>query len=205
MAEAGAPPLIHRDDHASKMGMWLFLFTEILLFGGLFLLYASYRSKYPQAFHAAGQTLDEFIGAVNTVVLITSSLTVAMSITALRRGQTARCLGLLAFTIACAGAFMVNKTIEWGAKFHHGLIPGSEHMLQLPQGQGVFYGLYFAMTGLHGIHVIIGASLILWVMLLIRRGKVTAENYAVLENAGLYWHIVDLVWIYLFPLFYLIS
>jgi len=205
MADAGAPPLVHRDDHASKMGMWLFLFTEILLFGGLFLLYASYRAKYPQAFHAGGQTLDEFIGAVNTVVLITSSLTVALSITALRRGELARCLGLLAFTVACAGAFMVNKTIEWAAKFHHGLIPGSEHMLQLPQGQGIFYGLYFAMTGLHGIHVIIGASLIIWVMRLIRLGKVTPENYVVLENAGLYWHIVDLVWIYLFPLFYLIS
>ena len=106
MADAGTPPLVHRDDHASKMGMWLFLFTEILLFGGLFLLYASYRAKYPQAFHAGGQTLDEFIGTVNTVVLITSSLTVALSITALRRGERARCLGLLAFTVACAGAFM---------------------------------------------------------------------------------------------------
>ena len=194
-----------KDYHAAKMGMWLFLFTEILLFGGLFLLYASYRMRFPQAFHAGGQTLDVFIGGVNTVVLITSSLSVAMSITALRRGEIIRCLWLLSFTIACAGAFMVNKTIEWAAKFHHGLIPGSEHMAALPHGQSVFYGLYFAMTGLHGIHVVIGASLLAWVMLLIRQGKVTAQDYVVLENAGLYWHIVDLVWIYLFPLFYLIS
>jgi cytochrome c oxidase subunit 3 len=204
MADASAPAL-HKDYHAAKMGMWLFLFTEILLFGGLFLLYASYRMRFPQAFHAGGQTLDVFIGGVNTVVLITSSLTVALSITALRRGELARCLWLLSFTVACAGAFMVNKFIEWSAKFHHGLIPGSEHMNALPHGQSVFYGLYFAMTGLHGIHVIIGAGLLSWVMWLIRRGKVTGTDYVVLENAGLYWHIVDLVWIYLFPLFYLIS
>lgn len=205
-AAPSAPANAHpKDYHAAKMGMWLFLFTEILLFGGLFLLYASYRHRFPEAFHAGGQTLDVFLGGLNTVVLITSSLSVAMSITALRRGELVRCLWLLGFTIACAGGFMVNKTIEWLAKIHHGLIPGSEHMLALPQGQGVFYGLYYAMTGLHGIHVIIGASVLAWVMLLIRQGKVTAQDYVVLENAGLYWHIVDLVWIYLFPLFYLIS
>lgn len=195
----------HKDYHAAKMGMWLFLFTEILLFGGLFLLYASYRSRFPEAFHAAGKSLEVLLGGTNTVVLITSSLTVALSITALRRGATRLCLGLLAFTVGCAGTFMVIKFFEWSAKFHHGLIPGSEHMAALPHGQSVFYGLYFAMTGLHGIHVIIGASVLLWVMLLIKRGRVTAEDYVVLENAGLYWHIVDLVWIYLFPLFYLIS
>ncbi len=205
MSPEMAAPVMHKDYHASKMGMWLFLFTEILLFGGLFLLYASYRAKFPQAFHEGGKTLDVFIGGLNTVVLITSSLTVALSITALRRGALVFCQSLLAFTVACAGAFMVNKTIEWSAKFHHGLIPGSEHMAELPHGQSVFYGLYFAMTGLHGIHVIIGASVLLWVMLLIKKGKVTGEDYVVLENAGLYWHIVDLVWIYLFPLFYLIS
>src|SRR5512147_51715 len=100
---------VHKDYEGSKLGMWLFLFTEILLFGGLFLLYAGYRSRFPEAFHAAGKSLDLFIGSVNTVLLITSSLTVALSITALRRGEKTRCLGLLAFTIACAGAFMVNK------------------------------------------------------------------------------------------------
>lgn len=205
MAAPAAATGVHKDYHASKMGMWLFLFTEILLFGGLFLLYAGYRAKFPQAFHEGGKTLDVFIGGLNTVVLITSSLTVALSITALRRGAVVFCQSLLAFTVACAGAFMVNKFIEWSAKFHHGLIPGSEHMAGLPHGQSVFYGLYFAMTGLHGIHVVIGASVIVWVMLLIKQGKVTGEDYVVLENAGLYWHIVDLVWIYLFPLFYLIS
>jgi cytochrome c oxidase subunit 3 len=185
--------------------MWLFLFTEILLFGGLFLLYASYRHKFPEAFHAGGKTLDVLIGGLNTVVLISSSLTVALSITALRRGAVRLCLGLLGFTVACAATFMVNKFIEWSAKFHHGLIPGSEHMAQLPHGQSVFYGLYFAMTGLHGVHVVVGAGVLSWVMWLVTRQKVTGADYVVLENAGLYWHIVDLVWIYLFPLFYLIS
>jgi cytochrome c oxidase subunit 3 len=197
--------LVRRDDQGSKIGMWLFLFTEILLFGGLFLLYASYRHKFPAAFHSGGKTLDVFIGGLNTVVLISSSLTVALAITALRRGAKRFCLGLLGFTIACAATFMLNKFIEWSAKFHHGLIPGSEHMAQLPHGEAVFYGLYFAMTGLHGVHVVVGACVIAWVMLLIRRRRVTGEDYVVLENAGLYWHIVDLVWIYLFPLFYLIS
>ena len=209
MAEANAAPLTPaghpKDYHAAKMGMWLFLFTEILLFGGLFLLYASYRSRFPEAFHLAGKSLDVLLGGTNTVVLISSSLTVALSITALRRGSLRLCLGLLSLTVACAGTFMVIKFFEWSAKFHHGLIPGSEHMAALPQGQSVFYGLYFAMTGLHGVHVIIGASVLVWVMLLIKKGRVTAEDYVVLENAGLYWHIVDLVWIYLFPLFYLIS
>lgn len=208
MAEHAGPAsdaLVRKDYQGAKIGMWLFLFTEILLFGGLFLLYASYRHKFPEAFHAGGRSLDVFIGGLNTVVLISSSLTVAMSITALRRGAVKLCLGLLGFTIACAATFMVNKVIEWSAKFHHGLIPGSEHMAGLPQGQSVFYGLYFAMTGLHGVHVVVGAAVLTWVMLLIRRQKVTGEDYVVLENAGLYWHIVDLVWIYLFPLFYLIS
>jgi len=204
-APVPAAPVVHKDYHAAKMGMWLFLFTEILLFGGLFLLHASYRHRFPEAFHAGGQTLDVFLGALNTVVLITSSLSVALSITALRRRELARCLWLLGFTIACAGTFLAIKTIEWSAKFQHGLIPGSEHMNALPQGQSIFYGLYFAMTGLHGVHVVIGASVLAWVMLLIRRGRVTGADYVVLENAGLYWHIVDLVWIYLFPLFYLIS
>lgn len=204
MAEHSAAA-IPRDYQGAKMGMWLFLFTEILLFGGLFLLYATYRLRFPQAFHAGGGTLDVFIGGLNTVVLITSSLTVALSITALRRGSVRLAQGLLAVTVACAGAFMVNKFIEWSAKFSHGLIPGSEHMAALPQGQSIFYGLYFAMTGLHGLHVVIGACLLGFVMLRIRQGRVTADDYVLLENSGLYWHIVDLVWIYLFPLFYLIS
>jgi cytochrome c oxidase subunit III len=194
-----------KDYAASKMGMWLFLFTEVLLFGGLFLLYATYRHRYAPDFHAAGAALDVAMGGTNTVVLISSSLTVALSITALRRGQKALCQGLIFFTILCAATFMVIKYFEWTAKFHHGLYPGSAHLADLSPGSNIFYGLYFSMTGLHGIHVVVGAVVLSVVLAKIRSGRVSAEDYVMLENAGLYWHIVDLIWIYLFPLFYLIS
>ena len=195
----------HKDYQGAKFGMWLFLFTEILLFGGLFLLYSAYLHRYPEDFNQAGKALDVFIGGLNTVVLITSSLTMALSITALRLGQKTRCLFLVGFTVLCALAFLVNKFIEWSAKFSHGIFPGSPHLLEGPNGQGVFYSLYFAMTGLHGVHVLVGAVVITFVMTMIHRDRVTAKEFVVLENAGLYWHVVDLVWIFLFPLFYLIA
>ena len=195
----------HKDYAGAKLGMWLFLFTEILLFGGLFLLYAAYLHRYPADFNNAGKALDVFLGGSNTVILITSSLTVAMSITALRRGQTRFCLGLIGFTVLCALGFLVNKFFEWEAKFGHGVYPGSEVLKSHPMGENVFYGLYFTMTGLHGLHVIIGATLLCWVAALVHRGRVTQDDYVVLENSGLYWHLVDLVWIFLFPLFYLIA
>lgn len=196
---------MHKDYAASKMGMWLFLFTEILLFGGLFLLYAAYRHRFALAFHQAGQALDVVLGGANTVVLITSSLFVALAITALQQGRKVRCQWFLALTILMALVFLMNKYFEWGAKFSHGIYPGSEHLAGLPQGQALFYSLYFAMTGLHGIHVLLGASLLGVVMAYVARDKVRQDDYVLLENAGLYWHLVDLVWIYLFPLFYLIS
>lgn len=196
---------MHKDYAASKMGMWLFLFTEILLFGGLFLLYSAYRHRYAVPFHEAGKALDVVLGGANTVVLITSSLFVAMAITALQQGRKTRCQWFLALTILMALVFLVNKYFEWSAKFHHGVFPGSEHLAALPQGQALFYSLYFAMTGLHGIHVLLGASLLGVVMAFVAKDKVRQDDYVLLENAGLYWHLVDLVWIYLFPLFYLIS
>ena len=195
----------HRDYAGGKLGMWIFLFTEILLFGGLFLLYAAYLHRYPADFNAGGKQLDVVLGAANTVILITSSFTVAASITALRLGQTARCLWLLAATVALALGFLVNKFFEWSAKIGHGIYPGSQHLLQMPPGENLFFGLYYAMTGLHGLHVLIGATLLSVTAALVRKGRVTQGNFGLLENAGLYWHLVDLVWIFLFPLFYLIA
>jgi len=194
-----------KDYAAAKMGMWLFLFTEVLLFGGLFLLYAAYRHRYPADFHNAHLSLDLVLGTANTVVLITSSLTVALAISALQRGRMRHCYLFLGGTVGLALLFLVNKYFEWSAKFHHGIYPGSEHLAHLPKAENLFFGLYFSMTGLHGVHVLVGATLLAWVMVMIRRGKVTQADYVTLENAGLYWHLVDLVWIYLFPLFYLIS
>lgn len=194
----------NRDDISSKMGMWLFLFTELLLFGGLFLVYMIYRFIYHDDFLKASEELNVLIGTVNTIVLLTSSMTVAMSITAMQKGNTALSRRLIWLTILAAGIFLVNKYFEWSLKFEHGLFPGMTHYGQLANGERLFYFLYFFMTGLHALHVIIGGLFLVYVIRAIRKQKVRQDKYMLLENAGLYWHLVDLIWIYLFPLFYLI-
>jgi cytochrome c oxidase subunit 3 len=193
-----------RDDVASKMGMWLFLFTELLLFGGLFLVYLIYRYMYHDDFLHASFDLDVFIGTVNTIVLLTSSMTVAMSITATQKGDYLKALSLLWLTVIAAMIFMVNKYFEWSIKFEHGLFPGMDHYGELAHGERLFYFLYFMMTGLHALHVIVGAVFIIFVIQAIQKGRVHKNKFMLQENAGLYWHLVDLIWIYLFPLFYLI-
>lgn len=194
----------HQDYTGAKFGMWLFLFTEVLLFGGLFILYAVYLARYPQEFISAGAELDVRFGGANTLVLLTSSLFVAFSITALRTGRVRLTLGLLGGTIICAALFMVNKYFEWSAKIQHGIYPGSDHLKELLPGEMVFFNLYYLTTGLHGIHVVIGALILGWAMILIQTGRVNAGDWVILENAGLYWHLVDLIWIFIFPLYYLI-
>ena len=196
---------VHRDDVGARMGMWLFLFTELLLFGGLFLVYAVYRHEYIDQFRVAAMALNTTVGALNTIILLTSSLTVALSIAALQKGNKSLSVMLLLMTDVLAFAFMVNKYFEWMAKIHHGIYPGSEVLTNLPDGQILFYGLYYIMTGLHGLHVIIGLVFLTIVLAFILRGSVNKDNYVKLENAGLYWHLVDLIWIFLFPLFYLIQ
>lgn len=195
----------HRDDEASKLGMWLFLFTELILFGGLFLVYSIYRLMNPETFAAGSSHLNVSIGAINTIVLITSSATVALSITAIQLKRTKLTINLLLFTIFAAFIFMVNKYFEWGHKFELGLFPGGDAFNALEGGEKLFYVLYYFMTGLHGLHVIIGAALIAWVAWEVKVGKQSHDNFAFLENAGLYWHLVDLIWIFLFPLMYLIA
>ena len=194
----------HRDDLGSKMGMWLFLLTELLLFGGMFILYASYRYMYADNFKVAAMHLDTLIGSVNTILLLTSSLTVALSIAALQRKQTRFSVYLLLFTIVAGGAFLVNKYFEWSAKIGHGIYPKGPEMANLSDGEVIFYGLYYIMTGLHALHVIVGLVFIGFMVVFILKGKQTFDNFQRLENAGLYWHLVDIIWIFLFPLFYLI-
>lgn len=195
----------HYDPEGSKLGMWLFLYTELILFGGLFILYAMYLDMFRSDFLTGSSELNLIMGAINTVVLLTSSLTMAMSILALRKGTTKKSLQFLAVTVALASVFFVIKYFEWSYKFEHHLYPNSEELLARGNGMHLFYSLYFVMTGLHGLHVLIGAALIIWMAVRIKQGKVTAERYIGLENTGLYWHLVDLIWIFLFPLFYLIS
>jgi len=195
----------HYDPEASKIGMWLFIFTEMLLFGGLFIIYSIYRYLNSDAFHLAAEELNTTIGAANTVILLISSMTIAMSTTALQKGQKKFTLLLLGITLTLGIVFLVNKYFEWGLKFSHGIYPGSEHMIStMSQGEILFFGLYFVMTGLHALHIIVGMVLISITFIKISKGKVHANRASLLENSGLYWHLVDLIWIFLFPLFYLI-
>ncbi|MGA2295973.1 MAG: cytochrome c oxidase subunit 3 family protein [FCB group bacterium] len=195
---------IHRDDFGAKMGMWLFLFTEVLLFGGMFILYMGYRVQYSAEFHEAAKQLNLTIGTINTIILLTSSLTMALSIAAIQRSRKWLSVILLGFTIALALTFLVNKFFEWSAKFHHGIYPGSSELIDKGNGTTVFFGLYYCMTGLHGLHVFVGIVILSIMMIFIIRNKINLDNNIKLENSGLYWHLVDLIWIFLFPLFYLL-
>lgn len=192
------------DAKASKMGMWLFLYTELLLFGGLFLVYMVYRALNPDEFLLASLELNVWMGTINTIVLITSSLSIAMALSALQLGNTKLSITLSWLTILAALIFLVIKYFEWSAKFEHGLFPGMDHYDNLPLGERLYFYLYFFMTGLHALHVIVGAIFILVVIEKIKKGTVNKNRYSLLENSALYWHLVDLIWIYLFPLFYLI-
>ena len=201
--EAVAAHSAHRDDVGAKMGMWLFLFTELMLFGGMFVAYAAYRGLHPDDFHKAAGELNVALGVTNTVVLLTSSLTVVLSIGAIQRGRKSLSLLFLGATMALGLVFLVIKYFEWTAKIHHGLSPGSPHLMDLPPGERLFFGLYFTMTGLHGLHIIIGLTVLGVMAVLLGRGRIRQDDYAKLENAGLYWHLVDVIWIFLLPLFYL--
>lgn len=194
--------LEHRDDVAGRTGMWLFLFTEIMLFGALFIAYAVYRANYSVEFHASALHLNLAFGSFNTFVLLTSSLTMVLSITALRRNDRDLSICFLLSTIGLGLLFMVNKFFEWREKYHHGLFPGLEEITKLPHGESLFYYLYFVMTGLHGLHVLAGVTLLTVMLIWLIQGKFTPDRYLALDNSGLYWHLVDLVWIFLLPLFY---
>jgi cytochrome c oxidase subunit 3 len=196
---------IHRDDLTSKTGMWLFLYTEMLLFGGLFIVYTTYRYINPVAFHLAAEELSVFIGALNTIILLISSATIAMSITALQKKNKKLALALLGTTVVLGIVFLVNKYFEWGEHIREHIYPGSAVLAQRGHGDVLFYGLYYFMTGLHALHIIIGLIFILVIVNMIRKNKIDSGNYVLLENSGLYWHLVDLIWIFLFPLFYLIT
>ena len=196
----------HYDEEASKLGMWLFIFTELLLFGGLFIVYSIYRYLNPEAFKMAGEQLNTTIGAINTIVLLVSSMTIAMSTTALQKKNKKLVIFLLEVTIMLAIIFLINKYFEWGLKFKHGIFPGSEFMkTDFSQGEILFFGLYFVMTGLHALHIIVGMIIIIFALRGVQSGKVHADRPSLLENAGLYWHLVDLIWIFLFPLLYLVG
>jgi cytochrome c oxidase subunit 3 len=194
----------HRDYTGSKTGMWLFLFTEFFLFFGPILLYTIFRFRYPQAFIEASRALDAGVGVFNTVLLLTSSLTMALAITAMQKNKKGLTLILLGATVLAGAVFLVNKYFEWGAKISHGSYPGGEALAGNTDGGAIFYGLYFFATGLHGIHVLAGMCIIIVAALMVHEGRINSKDFVKLENTGLYWHLVDVIWIYLFPIFYLV-
>ena len=198
---------IEKQDYAARLGMWLFLGTEVLLFAGLFLGYTVYRHFYHEAFHHCSRALNIRLGTINTIVLITSSLSVALAYAAVKAGNRKKALAMLAFTIVCAAGFLVIKYFEYKHKFHVGELPGkwfhAEELMQYP-GANMYFTIYFLTTGLHAFHVIVGMTVLLWVSKGIAKGKYNAGYFVPVELGALYWHLVDLVWIFLFPLLYLI-
>lgn len=190
---------------SAKLGMWLFLLTEVLLFGGLFVAYGIFRAWYPEMFYNAHRFLDVQMGTINTIVLITSSVTMALSIRSMQLNQKRNTLIFLGATLLFAAVFLVIKYFEYSHKIHLGQLPGKFYTFTGVEGTNphVFFSIYFAMTGLHGIHVILGMFAITWVFIKTKRNRFSSEYYTPIEMVGLYWHLVDLIWIFLFPLLYL--
>ncbi len=190
----------------ARVGLWLFLLSEVLLFGGMFILYAMYRYKYAADFHAGSMELSRFDGTLNTLVLLTSSLTVVVALHSLHvKHNRRRAAIFLLATIGLGLTFLIVKSFEWTAKFEHGLYPNAKFLLSQHYGFILFFGLYFMMTGLHALHVIVGMVVLSFVLNFMLRGKIHAERINIMENGALYWHLVDIIWIFLFPLFYLIT
>jgi cytochrome c oxidase subunit 3 len=192
---------------SAKLGMWIFLITEVLLFSGLFTAYAVYRAWFPDMFMNAHKFLNLTLGTLNTLVLITSSVTVALAIRSMQLNNRRQTIIFLVVTLFLAATFLVIKYFEYSHKFHLGQLPGKYYTFTGVEGTNphVFFSVYFLLTGLHGIHVIAGMIAIGWVLRRTIKNHFSAEYYTPIENAGLYWHLVDLVWIYLFPLLYLIG
>ena len=209
----------------AKLAMWLFLATELLLFGVLFAGFALFHGKYPVEFKLAHMSLDKVMGGVNTLILITSSITAVLGLDAIQRGKRNRSLWMLGATIVLAGGFLVVKYFEYSGKFANGIFPGEVANIILekgshtyspipevwngntidPNGIVLFFSFYFVMTAIHGLHVVIGMSIIVGLMIKMARGRYSHWYYTPVENGTLYWHLVDLIWIYLFPLFYLVQ
>ena len=197
---------------AASLGMWVFLVTEVMFFGGLFLAYAINRFTYPAVFAMASRQLDVHLGALNTCVLIVSSFTMAMAVRSSQTGKKKQLIVFLILTLLLGGVFLGIKYAEYAAKFHHHLVPG--RAFRFPEANGdvgivahaqLYFSLYFGLTGLHALHMIVGAGLLIWLLTQALRGRFTPAYNTPVEICGLYWHFVDIIWIFLFPLLYLID
>ncbi len=197
----------HQQFDASKMGMWIFLGTEILFFGGLFAAYIIFRSWYPQAFIDGSNALDKLVGGADTLDLILSSLTMALAIHSIQTNKQKLTIIYLGITFILGAVFIGSHIIEWLDNFSHGMYPGSAYAYKgiTDSHAYVFFSLYYLMTGLHGIHVLVGMGLMAWLMVKTKRGRFSNEYFTPVEITGLYWHLVDIFWIFLLPLFYLVD
>ncbi len=187
---------MRKDYIGSKIGMWLFLFTELILFGGLFLIYSVYRLKYSFDFHECAKTLDLTMGSANTIILITSSLFMALSILSIQKKDKNLSILFLIFTIILGALFLFNKYFEWENKITHGIYPNSITLLKKSHGEILFYGLYYAMTGLHGLHILAGIFILFFMLIFLIKEKINKTDFIKLENSGLYWHFVDIIWLF---------
>ncbi len=194
-----------QQEEAARLGMWAFLATEIMFFGGLFVGYIVYRHTYPHAFAEASRRTNATYGTINTAILLTSSLTMALAVQASERGARKAIVRNLLLTIAMAVGFLGVKAMEYTEDVHQHLVPGPSFIARGDSHQELFFYFYWAMTGLHALHVLIGIGLLSAIALMARRGKFSSQYHTPVEVSGLYWHFVDIVWIYLYPLLYLIG
>ena len=196
----------HQEFSSAKLGMWLFIAQEILFFSAVFVAYGIFRALNPEMFIDAHHHLSWKMGATNTIVLIISSFTMVMSVRSAQLSQKMATFWYLFATLFCASMFMVIKFFEYAEKIHHGYLPSIWFSGEgLYENMHIFFGIYFTMTGLHGLHVLVGMGLIVWLMIKTLKGHFYKDYFTPLENVGLYWHLVDLIWIFLFPLLYLIG
>jgi len=193
---------------ASTLGMWIFLITEVMFFGGMFLAYTIYRATFSHVFALASTSLNVYIGAANTVVLLCSSYTMVLAVRAAQLGKRNAIIVFLILTLILGGIFLGVKAYEWNEKFQEHHVPGASFHFEGTNEQGhaqLFFSMYFAMTGLHALHMVVGVCILSFLIWKARQGTYSADYYTPVDIAGLYWHFVDIIWIYLFPLFYLID
>lgn len=198
------------DFYGGKLGFWLFMFTEVLMFGAMFMTLAYYNTLHPQEYIEASATLNRLLGGINTVILLVSALTMGLSLLKMRVGDVKGAKLMIWATILLATAFLIIKGFEWTAEYNHGIFlglpalqPGNE--ASLPFGKVLFFGMYFTMTGIHGVHIIIGIGIMFWLLKRINAGKVTQEHHILHWNIALYWDIVHLIWVFVFPYYYMIG
>lgn len=193
---------------SGKLGMWIFMGQELLFFSGLFCAYGYVRFMYPDMLLQTQKYMDWRLGGINSVILLVSSLTMSLCVRSARLNKRASSIKYLLITMLCGLMFLVIKGVEWGSHFQEGLFPGRFYN---PDGEvhitsqtaHIFFGMYYTITGMHGLHIVVGLGLMIWLLIRSLKGEFNSENYVSLENVSLFWHLVDLVWIFLYPLLYL--